>query len=65
MFHQKMEGLDSQIQLEIKRQVEEDILVEREVQRANKRQAFVRRLQKLQNLQQNLEKSKISFLLSS
>ena len=60
-----MEGLDSQIQLEIKRQVEEDILVEREVQRANKRQAFVRRLQKLQNLQQNLEKSKISFLLSS
>lgn len=65
MFNQKMNSLGSQLQLEIKRQVEEDILVEREVQRSNKRQAFVRQLQKLQDLQQNLEKSKISFLLSS
>lgn len=65
MFSQKMDDISSQIQFEIKRQVEEDILLEREVQRSNTRQAFMRQLQKLQNLQQNLEKSKISFLLSS
>lgn len=65
MFGQKMDSLGPQIQLEIKRQVEEDILMEREVLRSNTRQDFVRQLQKLQVLQQNLEKAKISFLLSS
>ena len=65
MFGQKMDSLGPQIQLEIKRQVEEDIMMEREVLRSNTRQDFVRQLQKLQALQQNLEKAKISFLLSS
>ena len=60
LFHQ-MEGW-IRIQLEIKRQVEEDILVEREVQRANKRQyLFVAKTARRSRILRNLR----SFLLSS
>ena len=60
----KFSQIETQIQSEIKRFAQEQLQEDLEERRSNLRLNHVRQIQSIQELQRNLEKSKISFLLN-